>query len=112
MVKVSGRAQNAIERAVLASIVESSHDAIIGMTESGAIGSWNPAAERLYGYPAEEIIGQPAHVLVPPERRAAEAAILRRIVAGEEVEPYQADRVSRDGTVVGVSLSISPIVDP
>jgi PAS domain S-box-containing protein len=98
-------------RAELASIVESSHDAIIGMTGDGLVTTWNPAAERLYGYPASEIIGRAADVVVPPRDRAVEAAILGRIMAGEVVERYRAERVCRDGTVVTVSLTVSPIVD-
>ena len=96
-------------RDALASIVESSHDAIVGMTCEGVIRSWNPAAERLYGYPAIEIIGRPAEMLSPPKRRAGEASVLRRILAGEELERYRTERVCRDGTLVGVSLTVSPI---
>jgi PAS domain S-box-containing protein len=98
-------------RAELASIVESSHDAIIGMTGDGLIKTWNPAAERLYGYPASEIVGLAADVVVPPRDRSVEAAILDRIMAGEVVERYRAERVCRDGSVVTVSLTVSPIVD-
>jgi hypothetical protein len=98
-------------RAELASIVESSHDAIVGMTGDGVVTSWNPSAARLYGYSAKEIIGRGAEMLVPEERRPEEAAILRRIMAGEVVERYRSQRVCRSGVVVTVSLAISPIVD-
>jgi PAS domain S-box-containing protein len=98
-------------RAELASIVESSHDAIVGMTTDGSVTSWNPAAARLYGYPAQDIIGKARDLLVPAEGRAEEIAVLDRIMAGEEVERYVTQRVRRDGSIVTVSQTISPIVD-
>jgi PAS domain S-box-containing protein len=111
MAKDERQAQAVAERAEEASIVASSHDAIIGMTQFGVISSCNPAAGRLYGYVPAEIVGKSAEVLVPPELRAEEAAILRRIVTGERVERYRADRVCQDGTIVTVSVAMSPIVD-
>ncbi|HLL66354.1 MAG TPA: ATP-binding protein [Micromonosporaceae bacterium] len=111
MVKSPAQAKVAGGRAELASIVESSHDAIVGMTDEGRISSWNPAAARLYGYAAQDVIGQHAEIMVPPPGRDEEAATLRRIMAGEVVEPYRTERVCNDGTVVMVSLTISPIVD-
>jgi PAS domain S-box-containing protein len=110
MIRNAGDEAAAAERAVLASIVESSHDAIVAMTGDGVVRSWNPAAERLYGYGAAEIVGRSAAVLVAPKLRAEEAAMLRRIAAGEEVERYRTERVCRDGTVVAVSSTMSPIV--
>jgi PAS domain S-box-containing protein len=83
--------------------------ALIEMTGAGIVSSWNPAAVLLYGYPAEEILGHPAEVLCPPEDRAAEAAVLRRIIAGGRAERYAADRVRKDGTGVRVSLTAGPI---
>lgn len=94
-----------------AQIVKSAHDAIVGMNRSGVITSCNPAAVRLYGYPAEQLVGRPADMLVPPERRAEEAAVLRRILAGEEVHPYRTDRACRSGTAIAVFVTISPITD-
>ena len=94
-----------------ASIVASSHDAIVGVTAWGVVSSCNPAAARLYGYNLAEIVGQPAEVLVPPGLRAEEAALWQQILVGEEVEPYRTDRLCQDGSVVSVSVSISPIVD-
>jgi PAS domain S-box-containing protein len=111
MAKDERQAQAVAERAEEASIVASSHDAIIGMTQFGVISSCNPAAARLYGYVPADLIGKAAEVLVPPELRAGEAAILRRIVTGEKVERYRAQRVCRDGTIVTVSVAVSPIVD-
>ncbi|MEV6638267.1 ATP-binding protein [Actinoplanes sp. NPDC051470] len=99
------------EHAELVSIVASSHDAIVGMTIDGLITTWNPAAVRLYGYAAEDIVGRSADLLVPAECRPDEAGVLRRILAGEEVGRYRSDRVCRDGSTVTVSLTVSPIVD-
>jgi PAS domain S-box-containing protein len=95
----------------LAAIVRSSHDAILGKTLTGVITSWNPGAERLYGYPEAEIVSRNAEVLFPTERRSDEVAILSRIACGERVEQYQTERLRRDGSTVMVSLSMSPIVD-
>jgi PAS domain S-box-containing protein len=112
MAKDERQARTVADRSEEASIVGSSHDAIIGMTQFGVVTSCNPAAAQLYGYSPTEIIGRPAEVLVPPELRTGEAAILRRIVAGDKVERYRAERVRHDGTIVTVSVAISPIVDP
>jgi PAS domain S-box-containing protein len=106
------RRRVAVERAERASIVWSAHDAIIGMTRSGVVSSCNPAAARLYRYTARELVGQPAEALVAPERRVHEATVLRRILAGEVVDGYSAERICGDGSVVTVSLTISPILDP
>ncbi|WP_203790820.1 PAS domain-containing hybrid sensor histidine kinase/response regulator [Paractinoplanes rishiriensis] len=95
----------------LATIVQSSHDAIMGKTLDGVITSWNPGAERLYGYTADEMIGRNAEELFPAARRASEAGILARIGRGERVEQYQTERVRKDGSTVTVSLSMSPITD-
>src|ERR1700683_2148256 len=94
------------------SIVESSHDAIIGITREGVVTTWNPAATRLYGYAPEEIVGRTAEGLYPPERRGEAQEVLRRILLGEEMGQYLTDRVQKDGTIIGVSLTASPIVDP
>src|SRR6266550_925246 len=95
----------------LASIVRSSHDAIMGKTLDGVITSWNPGAARLYGHREEEILGRSAEVLWPPRRRAEERKLLARIAAGDRVEQYQTERVRSDGTLVTVSLTLSPILD-
>jgi PAS domain S-box-containing protein len=95
----------------LASIVESSHDAIVGLDRNGLISSWNPAAARLYGFSRNEVVGRSWEMIVPTELRVPEAAVLGRINAGEEVERYRTRRVCRDTTMVTVSLSVSPIVD-
>jgi PAS domain S-box-containing protein len=95
----------------LASIVQSSHDAIMGKTLTGVITSWNPGAERLYGYWAEEIIGRRAELLFPPEQRVEEAEVLARIARGERVEQYLTERVRKDGSRIMVALTMSPIAD-
>jgi PAS domain S-box-containing protein len=95
----------------LAAIVQSSHDAIMGKTLTGVITSWNPGAERLYGYHEAEIVGRNAEVLFPAERRTDEVAILARIAGGERVAQYQTERLHKDGSPVMVSLTMSPIAD-
>jgi two-component system cell cycle sensor histidine kinase/response regulator CckA len=112
MVKLVRRGRQVTERPEPASIVEPFHDAIIGTTRQGIVTSWNPAATRLYGYTCEEIIGHDVTVLYPPERRAEEAEVLRRIVSGEERGQFRTDRSHKDGTLIEVSLTASPIVDP
>jgi diguanylate cyclase (GGDEF)-like protein/PAS domain S-box-containing protein len=96
----------------LAAIVKSSQDPIISADRDGAIRVWNPGAERLYGYTQAEAIGQPVSLLIPPGRRGEEPTILGRALAGATVENYETERVCKDGSVVTVSLSVSPIYDP
>jgi PAS domain S-box-containing protein len=111
MARKAGRTQVVDERANAASIVASSHDAIVGMTRSGAITSCNPAAMRMYGWAARDIVGHAAEEFIPQQCRSSDLAALRCIVAGEEVQQYRTERVSHDGTVVKVSVSMSPILD-
>ncbi len=92
-------------------VAGSAPDAVIGITPLGEITSCDPAAARLYGYVAEELIGQAADVLVPPKRRALESAILRRVLAGEKVPPFRTERVRRDNTMITVPVTITPMVD-
>ncbi|HZY00946.1 MAG TPA: PAS domain S-box protein, partial [Dermatophilaceae bacterium] len=95
----------------LAAIVESSDDAIISGSLDGIITSWNPAAERMYGYSSAEIIGKPADVLTPADRTTEIEAVLEQIKAGQHVEHLSTKRVRKDGTVFLVSLTVSPIRD-
>jgi len=95
----------------LAAIVESSQDAIIGKTLDGTITSWNPAAERLYGYAPDEMIGRPITLLAPPDRVDEIPEILRRLAAGERIDQFETIRQHRDGHLIDVSLSMSPIRD-
>ena len=97
--------------AFLASMAESREDAIIGQTLEGRIVSWNPGAERLYGYNAEEAIGRSVQMLVPAYRPQESAALLAKLAQGEHIEPYETIRVRKNGSLVEVSLAISPIRD-
>ncbi|QTK82016.1 PAS domain S-box protein [Agrobacterium tumefaciens] len=103
------RAQD-IERH-LASMIASSNDAILGIDLDMKITSWNAAAEKLYGYSEEEAVGQTILMLVPDERRDEEPSILTQIKAGRIVEPYETQRQRKDGQLVEVLLSVSPICD-
>ena len=96
---------------LLASIVDSSDDAIISKTPDGVITSWNRAAERIFGYRAEEIIGQPISLLLPPGRADEMDQILEQIRRGERVEHLETTRRRRDGSCIEVSLTVSPIYD-
>jgi two-component system cell cycle sensor histidine kinase/response regulator CckA len=95
----------------LAAVVESSNDAIISKDLSGTIMSWNPAAQELLGYTPDEAIGKNILMLFPPEKRAEETEILRRISNGEKVEHYETARLRKDGSLVDVSLTVSPVKD-
>lgn len=92
-------------------IVESSDDAIISKNLDGVITTWNGAAERLFGYTAEEMIGKPISVLMPEDRHDDMESILGRIRRGEHVEHYETVRVAKDGRKIAVSLSVSPVKD-
>jgi PAS domain S-box-containing protein len=94
----------------LASIVESTDDAVIGKSLDGTIVSWNKGAERIYGYTADEAIGHPISMLIPPERAGEFANVPRKPVLGE-TERYDTQRVRKDGQRVDVALTISPIKD-
>jgi PAS domain S-box-containing protein len=95
----------------LAAIVESSDDAIIGKTLDGRITSWNAGAERLYGYPRADVIGQSIALVIPPDRPDELPAILARLQRGERLEHYETVWMRKDGTRLGVSLTVSPMVD-
>jgi PAS domain S-box-containing protein len=95
----------------LAAIVLSSSDAIIGKTLNGIITSWNAAAEHMYGYTADEIVGQPITLLFPPDRQVEFSAIMEQIKKGERLDHYETMRVRKDGTNLNVSVTVSPIKD-
>jgi PAS domain S-box-containing protein len=95
----------------LAAIVDSSHDAIIGKSVDGVVETWNRGAERLYGYTASEMVGGPLTRLLPEDRADEEINILQRIKLGERVSHFDTVRVRKDGTLVNVSLTLSPIRD-
>jgi PAS domain S-box-containing protein len=98
-------------RSVLASIVNSSNDAIIGKTLDGTIMSWNKAAEQCYGYLAEEVIGKSIDLIVPPELRDQLSLFLKRVGTGETIEHFDTIRLRKDRTRVEVSVTLSPIKD-
>lgn len=108
---VTERKQAEVERAKLAAIVESTDDAIISKTPDGIIVSWNKGAERIYGYTAREIVGSHISILVLPEERDELDAMLDRLRAGQSVEHLERVRVRKDGALIDVSLTISPIKD-
>jgi PAS domain S-box-containing protein len=95
----------------LAEIVETSSDAIVSKDIRGIVRSWNRGAERLFGFTADEMIGMSVAMLIPNDRKSEEDRILERIKRGERVEPYETVRVRKDGTLVDVSLSVSPLRD-
>jgi diguanylate cyclase (GGDEF)-like protein/PAS domain S-box-containing protein len=97
--------------AQLASIVESSEDAVIASTPTGVITSWNPGAARLYGYSREEMLGREMKALAPFEKVDAEEARREHLLAGGEVEGYETRRRRKDGSLVDVSVSLSPVLD-
>ena len=103
------RAEEAL--AYLAAIVESSDDAIISKNLDGIIQSCNRATERIFGYSAAELVGQPITILIPPDRRDEEARILDRLRRGERIDHYETVRFTKDGRPIDVSLTISPIRD-
>jgi PAS domain S-box-containing protein len=105
------RSRASISSKLLASIVDSSDDAIIGKTLDGVITTWNSSAERMYGYRAEEIIGQSVSLLIPQGLPGEMDEILNRIRIGERVEHYETRRRRKDGAIIAVSLTVSPIHD-
>jgi PAS domain S-box-containing protein len=105
------RRLTALTRNRLAAIVDSSDDAILTKDLDGIITSWNQGATALFGYQAEEAIGRSVTMLIPPDRQDEEPAILARIRAGERIEHYETVRQRKDGTLVDISLSVSPLKD-
>jgi len=104
---------NDAERAIqqLAAIVESSHDAIISKSLDGIILTWNRAAERIFGYTAEEIVGKSIYLLIPPDREGDETLILGKVRCGERVEHYETVRRRKDGSLIDVAITVSPLFD-
>ncbi len=96
---------------LLASVVQSSQDAIVSKTLEGKVETWNSGAEEIFGYTASEMVGESILKLIPPERRNEEDLIISRIRAGERVEHYETTRLRKDGRTIQVSLTISPVVD-
>src|SRR5262249_11530957 len=95
----------------LSAVVESGEDAIIGKTLDGIVISWNPAAEKLYGYTAAEIIGKPVTVLIPPDHPNEGPQILDRIRRGDRIQHYETKRMRKDGEIIDVAQTLSPVRD-
>jgi PAS domain S-box-containing protein len=101
------RNEEAVQR--LAAIVDSADDAIISKDLNGIVTSWNKGAERLFGYIAEEIVGKPITTIIPPDRQHEEPVILERLRQGERIEHYETIRQRKDGSLIEISLTVSPI---
>lgn len=111
LVDISERKSAELASQRLAAIVESSDDAIISKDTNGIITSWNGGAQRLFGYYEHEVIGKPVTILIPSDRQDEEPEILSRIRRGERIEHYETIRQKKDGSLIDISLSVSPIVD-
>ena len=101
----------AVSRARLATIVASSDDVIVSKTLEGLITSWNPAAERTFGWTAEEAIGRHITLIVPEDRRAEEEEVLARLRRGERIDHFETVRITKDGRRIDMSITVSPITD-
>jgi PAS domain S-box-containing protein len=115
LVKAAGdvtKRQEALENAQrMTAIVANSDDAIIGKTRDGIITSWNPAAERIYGYTGDEMVGKSMDALIPQDRASEMKAILAKVRAGQAVDHLETIRTRKDGEAITVSISVSPIRD-
>src|SRR6476619_584400 len=111
LVDVTDRKHADVHAQRLASIVESSDDAIISKDLNGIITSWNGGAERLFGYSSEEVIGKPITILIPGDRMDEEPEIIERVRRGERVEHYDTVRRRKDGSLIDISLTVSPLKD-
>jgi len=109
LVNITERKRAEEARALLAAVVENSDDAIITKNLAGIITSWNKSAERLFGYTSDEAVGRSITLLIPPERLHEEPQILSRLCRGERVDHFETIRVRKDGTLLDVSLTISPV---
>jgi PAS domain S-box-containing protein len=96
--------RSSISQAFLASIIESSDDAIVSKDLNGIIGSWNRGAERIFGYTADEVVGKPVTILIPEHLHDEEAMILARIRRGERIEHYETVRRRKDGYLVDIVI--------
>ena len=108
---ITDRAKAERDTLLLGAIVENSDDAIISKDLNGIITSWNSSGERLFGYTAEEIVGKPITLLIPPDHLDEEPQILARLRRGERVDHIETRRVRKDGTLLDISLTISPVKD-
>jgi PAS domain S-box-containing protein len=110
-IELARRKQAELNSRRFAQIVQSSQDAIVGKNLEGTITSWNPGAESLFGYTPDEIVGKPITTLFPSELEAEEADIIDKIRRGQRIEHYETVRRRKDGTLIDISLTISPVMD-
>ena len=108
---VTERRQTDEIRGLLAAVVESTEDAVITKSLEGHILSWNAGARAMLGYAAEEVVGRSVNLIIPDSRREEELEILERVKEAKRVEPFETQRVARDGRIIDVSLTVSPIRD-
>jgi PAS domain S-box-containing protein len=108
---ITDRREDEVAARRLAAIVESSDDVIVSKTLDGIITSWNPAAERIFGWTAEEAIGRHITLIIPADRRAEEDGVLARIRRGERVDHFETVRITKDGRLLDMSITVSPIRD-
>jgi PAS domain S-box-containing protein len=111
LAEVDHRQKTQLALGQLRAVAETSEDAIITKDLNGIITSWNRGAERVFGYEADEVIGKPVSILIPPERHDEEPSILERIRHGQCIEHYETERRRKDGTLIDISLSVSPLAD-
>jgi PAS domain S-box-containing protein len=112
LVEINLRRESRLALGQLASVVETSEDAIITKDLNGIITSWNKGAQRIFGYEADEMIGKPISLLIPPDRPDEEPSILARLRKGQRIEPYETVRRRKTGELIDISLSVSPLADP
>ena len=117
-IKVVGTMQDVTDEAtarsardLLSYVVQSTGDAIVTKSRDGTITSWNRGAEQLYGYPAKEAIGQPIGLIEPTHRAGEQQKILQTLLSGESIENFETEGVRKDGSVITVSLTVSPVTD-
>lgn len=112
LVEIAGRKSAEAAAQQLAAVVESSDDAILTKDLCGVITSWNEGASRIFGYSAQEAVGQPVTMLIPPDRQDEEPLILDRIRQGERIDHYETVRRRKDGSLIDISLTVSPLKTP
>jgi two-component system, cell cycle sensor histidine kinase and response regulator CckA len=108
---ITERKRREYDMSCLVAVVESSHDAIIGLTPEGIVLTWNHGAERIYGYPSAEAVGRSIVFTSPPDRPLESLSLLEGVRRGETLEPFETIRVKKDGTRIHVSVTLSPIKD-
>ncbi len=112
MTSTTGISSQETQQALLAAIVSSSEDAIVSKDLNGIVTSWNDAAERIYGWKSEEIVGKSKALVIPPDLPNELSNILEKIKVGERIEHYETRRLRKDGRVIDVAISVSPVNEP